>query len=131
MFPRFFALIIAFSLSSVTFAQVHEVPDSSAVTGVGTYFKINSSAFLNIIVESSENVFGYVQSIPQEITINVAKPDADIQSTVLSIRNLTAQTSYNLIKNGIQEVITSDDRGNYTFEVDLSLPQTIQITPHQ
>lgn len=131
MFPRLFTLLFVLSLSSVTFAQVQQVPDSSAVTGLGTYFEINNSTFLNIIVESSENVFGYVQSIPQEIKINVAKPDAEIQSTLLTIRNFTAQTSYNLIKNGIPEVITSDERGNYTFEVDLSLPQTIQITPHQ
>jgi hypothetical protein len=131
MFPRFFSLIFALSLSSVIFAQIHEIPDSSAVTGIGKIFAVQNSNFLNIVVESTVDVFGYVQSIPQEITINVAKPEPQIQSTVLTVKKLIPQTSYNLIENGSTEVITTDDSGNYTFEVDLSLPQKIQIYLHQ
>lgn len=131
MFPRLFTLLFALSFSSATFAQIQEVPDSSAVTGVGKSFEIKTSSFLNITVESTQEVFGYVQSIPREITINVAKPEPQIQSTFLTIKKLSPRTSYNLIKNGIAEIITTDDNGNYSFEADLSLPQKIQIYPQQ
>ncbi|HEX2957952.1 MAG TPA: hypothetical protein VHO70_14050 [Chitinispirillaceae bacterium] len=131
MFPRLISFLFALSLSSATFAQIQEVPDSAAVTGVGKIFEIKTSDFLNITVESTNDVFGYVQSILHEITINIAKPEPQIQSTTLTVKNLEPQKSYNLVKNGNSEVMTSDENGSYTFEVDLSLPQKIQIYQHQ
>ena len=131
MASRLTALLFLFSLTAATFAQVQELPDSSAVTGVGTTFAITNSDFINVTVESSSNVFAYVQSSGRQISINVAKPEPALLSTTLTIKNLTPETAYNLITNGRLESIVSDESGTYTVNVDLSLPQNLVITPRQ
>jgi hypothetical protein len=131
MVSRLIVFLFALSLSSTVFAQVSEMPDSSAVTGVGKVFAITTSDYLNVTVESSNDIFAYIQSVPQQVTINVAKPQPEILSTTLTIRNLTPETSYTLIKNGSTEVIVSDDAGVYVCVLDLALPQKMQITTNQ
>ncbi len=119
--------LLLISLLSMLYAQVYEIPDSSAVTGVGSVFEIKRSEFLNITVESSKTVFAYVQSTNQQIIINVAKPGPEDLTTTLTIKNLTPETSYNLIRNGVSEVIYPDDSGMYQCEVNLTNPQKIMI----
>lgn len=131
MVLRLIVVLFLFSCSSSVFAQIQEVPDSAAVTGVGKVFEVKNSPFINVTVESSNDVFGYVQSLDQEISINIAKPVPELLSTVLTIKNLAPATSYNLIKNGMLNSIMTDEAGTYQCEVDLSLPQKIQITNHQ
>lgn len=125
----FFLLLL--SLSSMLYAQVYEIPDSSAVTGVGSVFEIKRSEFLNITVESSKDVFAYVQSINQQIIINVAKPGPEDLTVTLTIRNLTPENGYNLIRNGVSEVIFPDNTGIYQCEVNLTNPQKILICARQ
>lgn len=131
MNSRLIALIFVLSLTSMVFGQLHQVPDSSAVTGLGKVFEITNSQFLNITVESSNDIFAYVQSIPQQITINAAKPKPEILSTILTIRNLIPEKNYYLTKNGNTETIVTDKDGVYACDLDLSMPQKILINIHQ
>jgi hypothetical protein len=131
MISRLIAFLFLSSFSSAALAQVSENQDSSAVTGVGKVFEITTSEFINVTVESSNDVFAYVQSVPQQITINVAKPAPELNSTTLTIKNLAPETTYKLIKNGIMEEIVADQSGIYSFELDLTLPQKMLITLNQ
>ena len=131
MISRFIISCFIFAISTAAIAQIHQVPDSSAVNGVGTIFEITNSEYINVTVESSDDVFAYVQSMNQAITINVAKPVPELLSTTLTIKNLSPETSYNFVKNGRHEVITTDEAGVYECTVDLALPQKIQIFPQQ
>ena len=131
MVSRFIISFFIFSISSAAIAQINQVPDSSAVNGVGRIFEITNSDFINVTVECSDDVFAYVQSMNQVITINIAKPDPELLSTTLTVKNLAPETGYNLVKNGRLEAITTDETGGYTCEVDLSLPQKMQIFRQQ
>ena len=131
MRSRLITVLFLLALSSTAFSQIQQIPDSSAVTGVGTVFEITNSDFVNVTVESSNNVFAYVQSFEQQITINIAKPAPEILSTSLMVRNLAPETTYTLIKNGRVEEIVTDESGAYACEVDLSLPQKMIITAKQ
>lgn len=131
MISRLIAVLFLISVASTVTAQIVEVPDSSAVNGVGKVFQITNSEFINVTVESSNDVFGYIQSIPQQIIINVAKPSPEILTTTLTVSNLVPETNYMLIKNGAFEDIVTDEAGKYVFEVDLSQPQKMMIVNQQ
>ncbi|MBN1759503.1 MAG: hypothetical protein JW863_14335 [Chitinispirillaceae bacterium] len=131
MVARLIAGLFLLSLSSSAIAQIQEIPDSAAVTGIGNVFEVTTSDFINVRVESSNDIFAYVQSFGQQISINVAKPNPEILSTILNIKNLSPETEYNLVTNGRLETIVSDESGTYTVEVDLSLPKNLVITPRQ
>jgi hypothetical protein len=117
-----------FALSSSVFAQIHEIPDSAVTTGLGKIFQVTSSEFLNVTVECSDSVYAYVQSVPQQVMINVAKPIPELQSTTLTVKNLISETTYNITKNGSTDLIITDKSGTYICDIDLSLPQKILIT---
>lgn len=131
MFSRLIGFLFVLTISSSAIGQVTEVPDSSAVTGVSHLFEITNSAFLNVAVESTQEIFAYIKSVPQEILLNIAKPKPEIQSTTLTIKNLVPETRYNLTRNGETEIIVTDELGAYVCEVDLSQPQKMLITPNQ
>ena len=122
MISRLIAIMFLCSCTSSLFAQISEVPDSSAVNGVGKIFTITNSEFINVTVESTSEIFGYVQSIPQKIVINVAKPVPEINATTLTVKNLAAESTYFLVKEGTIEEIVTDENGTYSFDADLAQP---------
>jgi hypothetical protein len=121
-------LLLAFALSSLIFAQVREIPDSSATTGLGKIFQVTSSQYLNVTVECADSVYAYVQSNSQQVMINVAKPIPELVSTTLIIKNLLPETAYIITKNGNNDLIKTDKSGTYSFDIDLALPQKILVT---
>jgi hypothetical protein len=121
-------LLLAFALSSLIFAQVREIPDSSATTGLGKIFQVTSSQYLNVTVECADSVYAYVQSNSQQVMINVAKPIPELVSTTLIIKNLIPETAYIITKNGNNDLIKTDKSGTYSFDIDLALPQKILVT---
>jgi parallel beta-helix repeat protein len=91
------------------------------VEGVGTYFEVTDSEYLNITVESSESIFLSLESIPTIISMNV-EAASDATSTVLTISGLEANTYYWKYEDELlnPEQLTTDADGNVTFIQNLS-----------
>ncbi|MFP4417516.1 MAG: hypothetical protein ACOC41_05320 [Chitinivibrionales bacterium] len=129
MISRFLVFLCVSVLSVSTFAQVQQVKDDpAAVIGVGKHFEIAHSEFIDIIVESTNDVLGYVKSAQEKITINIAKPNATVYETSITVRNLTPGETYYLTKNGSTETIIVGETGTHAMDLDLSIPQKMLIT---
>jgi len=112
-----------------SFAQVAEEPMMPGrIQGQGTSFEIKDSQYLNISLQSSEEIKVMLQSIPKMITIMI-EPVSSSSSSQIDISGLAASTNYFLYQDNFHNLteFTSNEKGVYSFEQDISVPHFIFI----
>jgi parallel beta-helix repeat protein len=94
--------------------------------GTGTYFELTDSEYLNVFVQSSEEITILLQSVPETVSMNIESP-AD--STELTIGNLEANKSYYKFEDSYQNeaVFITNNDGSYTYIQDLTQPHHIWL----
>ena len=96
------------------------------IEGTGTYFEIKDSEYLNISLQSAEEVKIVLESIPRMISINIETVSTttltDAASTNLTISGLEPNKTYykyqNSYKNG--DVFNSSEKGSFSWQQDLT-----------
>jgi len=89
--------------------------------GTATLFEITDSEYLNVSLESSEEITAAIESVPKTISLIIEASSISV-STTLTISNLEPNKSYykydNSYKNEVEFV--SDEHGKYTWTQDLT-----------
>lgn len=92
----------------------------------GTYFEIKDSEYLNISLQSSEEITIVLESIPRMISIDISS-STDSTSTVLVISGLELNEIYYKYQDSYKNeaVFISDEKGSYSWNQDLTQPHHI------
>jgi parallel beta-helix repeat protein len=125
----FCLFIFAFSFAKAQNFDVSLVSSlmPGRVEGRGKYFEIKNSPYLNITLESSEEIEIILESIPKSINLRI-EPSLK-NSTILTLRGLEPKKVYykyqDTYKNGTQ--IVSDEKGSVSWVQDLTEKHYIWI----
>jgi len=98
--------------------------------GVGTYFELTDSEYLNVTVSSSETINLRVESIPEMVIMHIESASS-APSTSITLGGFLPQTTYYKYEDDYHnlEVFTTDANGNYTYTQDIETPHLVFIQP--
>ena len=110
-------------------AQETAMEFSGRIGGVGTYFEIEDSEYLNIALESTEEIKIILESIPKMISINIDNADNDIDFADLILTGLEPNKTYYKYENSYRNMIVfiADENGIYNWTQEINQPQHIWI----
>ena len=91
------------------------------IEGTGTYFEIKDSQYLNIVLNSAEEVKVVLESIPRMISLDISS-SADSTFTDLTIEGLEPNKTYFKYQDSYKNkaVFLSDENGSYSWNQDLT-----------
>ena len=132
-------LIVAILLICYTFfvniADAQETFDLlGIIEGEGTHFKIIDSQYLNITLDSSEQIKARIESIPEMITIMIENSSSTVaSSTQISLSGFNPLTTYYKYQDDYHDLteFIADENGGYSYIQDLSKPHFIFIQPRK
>jgi parallel beta-helix repeat protein len=122
-----FFILIPFFVRAQDFDEFLMPSIPGRVEGKGKYFQIKDSDYLNISLESSEEIEVVLESIPKMISLDISSSiDA---TTTLTIKGLEPNKTYFKYQDSYKEgaVFVSDENGNFSWQQDLSQPHHIWI----
>lgn len=134
--PAFLAttLVFLFFAYSSARAQSAEEPFHipGTVEGSGKHFAINDSEYLNITLESSENISVRIESAPEMIVLDI-KGSADVTNTNLILSGFPANSTFHRYQDDYHNYspLAVDENGTASFELDISRDHVIFIQPRK
>jgi len=98
-----------------------EAMNSGIAEGIGRYFEVKDGEYLDISLESSEEIRVILESVPKVINLDIESVNESVNSTELVIKGLEANKTYYKYQDGFVDeiVFVSDENGAYTWEQDL------------
>jgi parallel beta-helix repeat protein len=111
-----------------TFAQAEEPLMPGQIQGQGTSFEIKDSQYLNISLQSNEEIKVVLQSLPNMISI-ILEPVSSSSSSQMTVSGLAPLTNYYFYQDNLHNLIefTSDEYGVYSYIQDISQPHIVFI----
>lgn len=100
------------------------------IQGAGTRFEIKGSRYLDITLDSTQEIKLKMESVPQMIVMAIKKTSSTAGSkTQLTIKNLVPLTKYYLYTDNYHNLteFTTDKTGTYVFIQDITHPHLIFI----
>ncbi|MCK9344828.1 MAG: right-handed parallel beta-helix repeat-containing protein [Candidatus Pacebacteria bacterium] len=133
-----FASVLLFGFNSLAFAQVAppDLPQPFVMVGTtegdGIHFTITDSQYLNVTLDSSEQIKLKMDSVPEMVTLMV-EPSASstATSTQVTLSGFTPATTYYKYEDSyhnLDQFITDVD-GKYSYTQDLSKSHIVFIQP--
>ena len=120
-----------FSIPAPVFAEGINNPFKTPgrIQGTGTSFEITDSRYLNIRLESSEQINLIMESIPKIISLNIEAAQSKVDSVVLSLGGLDPNKTYYKYQNSYKNetILIADENGNFSWTQDLSEPLHIWV----
>lgn len=100
------------------------------IEGNGTYFEIKDSEYLNIALESNQEIKLVLESIPEMVMLYI-EPISGATSSEIILSGFSASTTYYKYEDDYynEVVFTTDEKGNYVYTQDLSQPHFVFIQP--
>jgi parallel beta-helix repeat protein len=97
------------------------------VSGIGTYFEITNSDYLNVTLGSTVTINVTLDSVPRVVDLTVRAVDGST-STDISMTGFVPSMTYYRYQNGhLQESFVADADGNYYYTQDLTVPHHMYI----
>jgi len=121
-------LFLPFTHASAFEDDIFHVPGS--VSGIDTHFEVIDSAYLNLVLDSSEEIKVSLDSIPQMILLNI-EPTTTATSTNISFSGLEPNHTYYKYQDDYhnETIIQTTASGQYSYTQDISTPHFIFIQP--
>jgi len=123
--------IVLFAIPAPVFAEGINNPFKTPgrIQGTGTSFEITDSRYLNITLESSEEINLIMESIPKIVSLNVKAVQDNTDSVVLSLGGLEPNKAYYKYQDSHknEDVFVADDTGKFSWPQDLSTTHHIWI----
>jgi parallel beta-helix repeat protein len=93
--------------------------------GIGTFFELENSDYLNIKITSSKLVHVFLESFPRVVSYTIEAINSDI-STILTLNGFeTGKTYYRYQDGYLQEDFSPDISGSFSYTQDLSIPHHV------
>src|SRR4030042_3220775 len=122
---------ISFLIAIPVFAEDinNPFPMPGRTQGTGIFFEITDSRYLNITLESSEEINLVLESIPKIISLNIGAAENSFEPVSLSLRGLEPNKTYYKYQNSYKNeaVFITDENGNFTWSQGLSESHHIWI----
>jgi parallel beta-helix repeat protein len=101
-----------------------------SLTRTDTYFEITDSEYLNISLQSSEEIIVSLESIPKTISLQI-EASTSTNFTTLTIEGLEVNTTYYKFEDSYKNeaVFVSDENGSYSWTQDLIQPYHVWFQP--
>lgn len=115
----------------VGYGQVFAVGDLGwTVRGSGTHFEITESEYLNVVLDSPEEISLYMESAPEMITMTIESVSV-ATATELTISGLTPATTFYKYEDDYHNVtpFTANSSGTYSYTQDISKTHYVFIQP--
>ena len=126
-------LLFIFALAPVyASAQVSEPIFPGTTEGTGTDFTITDSEYLNITLNSSEEISLRMESVPEMVTMMIGESltSTSTQITLSGFAPLTTYYKYEDSYRNLTEVAT-DQSGAFSYTQDFTSPHLIFIQPRK
>ncbi|MDH3628012.1 MAG: PxKF domain-containing protein [Acidobacteriota bacterium] len=121
------ALAVVLFLPSIALAQADPPPVPGEVFGTGFHFEITNSDYLDVVLDSTEEVDVRLHAMGEMIIVSVAAASG-ATSTELTISGLAPNTTYYLRDDGPEaETFISDANGSHVLTQDLAEPRLLMI----
>ncbi|MBP9715074.1 MAG: right-handed parallel beta-helix repeat-containing protein [Candidatus Pacebacteria bacterium] len=113
-------------------SYLEEFKNLGVTEGSGTHFEISNSEYLNISLDSTEEVSLRLESIPETISISL-EASTGATYTDFTFYNFLPNTTYYKYEDGYETltVFTTDENGSYTYTQDISQTHNIFIQTHK
>lgn len=139
-FPLIIGIVIfliiglsALSFLKKTGAQDNQTSQNTSqipgrIDGIGRHLALTDSLYLNVSVDSSDNVQLALESLPNMVRMKIAPVTAapSVQITLSGFKPMTTYYKYQDNYHSLAEFIT-DQNGSYSYTQDLSKPHLIFI----
>lgn len=107
-------------------------PFPGIVSGVGTFFQLTDSAYLNVSLQTTELVTVMLSSAPSVVEISIEAADGAL-ATEATLSGLAPNTTYYKYDNDLENLVvfTTGEDGVYAWSQDLLEPHVIflQLVP--
>ena len=125
-----FLFLSVFTVSAQVSEESFRAPGT--VEGAGKHFEITDSEYLNIALESSENVMVRVESIPEMIVLDI-KASESASSADFILSGFPANATFHKYQDGYENYapLISDSNGIVYFEQNISQNHIIFIQPRK
>ena len=115
-------LFLGMAVPGVVLAE--DMPPITApgmVLGVGTHFELADSEYLNVTVDSTEEINFRLGSVPEMVTMHFESVSS-ATSTVITLGGFLPQTTYYKYEDNYHnlEAFTTDESGSYCYTQDIS-----------
>lgn len=122
------SLLVVLEINAMTIVSAEGTTESDMfIEGVGNYFEINSSPYLNVTLASTETVHVLLESIPGLISVLI-ESNSSATSTILDFGGFEPDTTYYRHQDGdFIENFTTDTSGGYSYTQDVSQGHHIYI----
>ena len=135
------ALFVSGDFLFLTNVNAEEIPDfptmfemPGTIESSGAHFEITNSEYLNISLDSSEQIKLRMESIPEMITMMIEPiTSSTVTSTQITLSGLAPLTKYYKYQDdyhNLTEFIT-DENGNHSYFQDLLKPHFVFIQPRK
>ncbi|MDP3057760.1 MAG: NosD domain-containing protein [bacterium] len=143
-------LVMAVNLSSLQLSQQRSMLANSLLTAkpaeeilpendfiksiisenYNTHFELTNSQYLNVKLDSSENIKASLESVPNMVIIRL-NANSGAASSVLTLGGFLPLTEYHKYEDDYtnHEAFTTDESGNYAYTQDISKSHLIFIQP--
>ena len=95
---------------------------SGRIESVGTYFEIKDSEYLNVTLQSSEEIKVVLESIPRMISLDADNFDNDVNFSDLTLSGLEPNKTYYKYEDSHKNpiVFVADENGTHSWNQDLT-----------
>lgn len=113
-------------------SYLEEFKNLGVAEGSGTHFEISNSEYLNIILDSTEEVSLHLESIPETISISL-EASTEATSTEFTLSGFLPNTNYYKYEDGYETLVmfTTDENGSYVYTQDIAQQHNIFIQTHK
>ena len=125
----FLFLLVGIQLAlAEDFPPIEEPQMPGRVEGTGTHFEVTDSEYLNIALDSTEEISLTLESVPQIVAMHVESASG-ATSTVITLSGFPPSTTYYQYEDDYHNliVITTDGSGSYSYVQDISVPHLVFI----
>lgn len=126
------SLGVFFLIAVPAFTEDFDSPPSipGRIQGTGTFFEIKDSKYLNISLQSTNEITIALESVPKTISLTIEASSVSA-STTLTFSNLESNITYYKFRDSYKNKVefTTDENGKYTFTQDLTQNHHIWFQP--
>jgi parallel beta-helix repeat protein len=91
------------------------------IEGIGTYFELTNSDYLDITLTSSETIYVYLESNSNMVSF-IIESECTASSIQITLSGFEGSKTYYRYQDGyLQEAFTTDGTGSYSYSQDISI----------
>lgn len=129
----FLGIFLLFSAADSSADVQEDIPHiAGVIEGTGTHFEVTDSEYLNIVLDSTEEITAKIESMPEMIILEIKSTEKELSAN-FTLSGFPADMTFHKYENDYHNhaPVITDDKGAFSFEVDLGRTDLIFIQPRK